>query len=235
MVTAQDLFNQLARGPLSNLAIASTGSIDPGSYSRVFDALEEGLLDIYTRFVLKEDDTLVLMHGHRTFYWLLPQYSVNYVPADQSDDEEDRFILDLPAEPFKDELVRVLTVFDSFGCQIPLNDETAWNSVFTPQAKLLQVPRPVDGMALNVRYQRRHPPLNDELSANIECPDVLLPALKAYVAYKVFDDMNSAESVAKGQRHQENFETICQKVVDRDLVGTSTSQSNTRFERGGWR
>lgn len=233
-MTLQDLFNMLAQGELTNLPMAASGSIDPGSYVKLTNYTNEALLKLYTRFVLKEDDLMLELYDHITNYHLIPRFAANYNAPSASQNEPIRYILDLPGEPFCDELIKVRRVFTIEGIELSLNDDAALFGVFTPRIKMLQVPNPVLGMVLNVVYQRKHPFLKGELSDEIECPDVLQDALTSFVAYKVFSHMNSTDSSAKSQEFMATYESICNEIVDRDLVNSSISQSNTRFSAGGW-
>jgi hypothetical protein len=233
-MTLQELFDRLATGELTNLSMAKTGSIDPTAYTRLTRYTNEALLKLYTRFRLKENDLLLALYDPITIYHLIPRFSLNYVPVGNTDNAPIRYIWDLPGEKFTDELLKVLTVYDQSGNLVPLNDDAQPYSVFTPQAKQLQVPNPSYGAALNIHYQQRHTILSGNLSDIIELPEVLEEALTSYIACKVFSHMNSENSSQKAQEFLNAFEAVCNEVVDRDLVNSSISQTNTRFCRGGW-
>lgn len=229
-----ELFRSLSEGELSNLSISDEGSgtIIESKRSKILGYADDGLRRLYARFPLKESNLLLLMHEHITHYHLLPRFAVNHV--DQTMDEPYRYILDNPMAPFQGDVLKILTVFDSVGNRLPLNDEEHPASVFTPQKNLLQVPRPCEDELLSVHYQAMHVRLSGELDQNIELPDVLEEALSAYIAYKVFSHMGGQENVAKAQEHLSMFESICTETQSLDSVGVSSSTSNTRFETGGW-
>ena len=142
--------------------------------------------------------------------------------------------MDTPGEQFQDEVIKILTVYNNLGRKLALNDDTDLWSVFTPQAKVLQISDPADWKMLNVRYQQRHEVLSGDLNQIIEAPDIIWGALTAYIAYKVFSHMNTAESTAKSQEFLATYEMTCTEIVDGDLVNSSISQTNTRFRKGGW-
>lgn len=229
-----ELFNMLAQGELQNLSLANEGTIIPSAKERITRYVNEALLELYSKFVLKENALVLQLHESINFYHLLPRFSIQYVPINSADDEPIRYILDVPMSPFRDEVIKVTTVFDSLGVEMPLNNETEKFSIFTPQAKVLQIPDPTADAWLTVRYQQRHRKLTGVPTETIECPEVLVPALTAFVAYKAYTHTGSAEGSAKAQEYLQLFSLICDGVVDRDLVSTSLVQTNVRFERGGW-
>lgn len=228
------LLSNLSFGELSNLSWAGEGNgvIDEAYHPKIARYANEALLRLYSRFILKENDVLVEMYEHITNYHMLPRFAVCHEPVE----EEYLYIKDLPLEPFTGDVIKILAVYNSFGFKLPLNDVEDPRSVFTPQAKVLQVPRPFHGQSLSVLYQAQHEPLDyTKLEQPIEVPDVLREAFTAYIAYKVYSHMNTQESTAKAQEHMAIYEAICQDVIDKDLVSTTISDTNTRFQKRGWK
>jgi hypothetical protein len=100
---------------------------------------------------------------------------------------------------------------------------------------VLQVPFPVTGRALSVAYQAKHPTLTlTDLTQEIELPEVLVPALRDWIAYRAFGQIKTQESIAASQIHQASYEATCNEVVAQDLVSQSQSQTNNRFQLNGW-
>jgi hypothetical protein len=54
------------------------------------------------------------------------------------------------------------------------------------------------------------------------------------VACKIYGDMNGQENMVKSQEQMSVFEGICAEAIDRDLVNTSSSSTNTKFHQRGW-
>lgn len=232
-----DLFETLAEGELSNLSMAENGAgtIVTNAQPRIVRYVNEGLMRLYTRFPLKENDVLVQMYEDITNYHLIPRFAVHYTPVDTTDNEPIRYLLDLPDEPFLDEVIKILAVYDSTGkFSRPINDDGHALSVFTPQSKILQVPIPVPDQTLAVMYQARHPKIQGDLQESIDLPDFLVEALTAFVAYKVFSHMNTDTSTAKSQEHLAMYEKVCADALDKDLVNISVSTPSSKFSRGGW-
>lgn len=129
-----------------------------------------------------------------------------------------------------------MEVFTSTNHRLSLNNHSDYWSLYTPSFDILQVPYPIEGMALSVIYQARHPVLDFEKcpEQEINLPFVLEPAMKAYVAYLVYSQMNTEEAVANAQKYLAQYNNIIQDVIDQDVISNSYSQTNTKFEQGGW-
>ena len=229
----EDLFRNLSYGELSNLALSGEGSgnIVESARPKIIMYANDALTRLHTRFPLRTKDVLVEMYAHITNYHLLPRYARNTSPQV----EKYAYILDLPLEPFIDEVIQIESVFDTHGCSIPLNDDGNPRSVFTPQSKVLQVPHPVAGAALNVVYRTKHDNLEHEkLDQPIFLPETLHSAFTAYIAYKVYSHMNTVEATNKAQEHLAFYESVCGEVNQHDTLNGSVSTTNQRFEERGW-
>jgi hypothetical protein len=229
-----ELFKKLSYGELSNLSLSvdGTGTIAEEHQEKVIIHANEGLLRLYSRFVLSEKDVIVEMVEGITNYHLTKRFAeTNWNPEETSYP----YIKDLGREPFLEDVIRILEVYDSLNCKLPLNDSERCDSLFTPQAKVLQVPHVKPGVALSVLYQAKHPPLSHEnLEDEVDLPDVLHGALTAFIASKIFGNMNTQETTAKSQEFYIYYENICADAEEHDLVSTSISTTNTRFQRRGW-
>lgn len=228
------LFAELSYGELSNLALANdgNGTITDAAKPRLLIHANEALLRLYTRYVLKTSDVLIELVDHITNYHLLAKFAESQW---ETSPQEHLYIKDLMREPFTEDVIRILTVFDSYSCPIPLNDPDHEESIYTPQGNVLQVPRPVTGMALSIVYQAKHPLLVLAPTPSvIDLPDVLWGAYKAYIGYLVYNNMNTQEANGIAQEHLNRYETICGEVLMQDLVTTSMSSTNVRFQKNGW-
>jgi hypothetical protein len=229
----EELYKKLSYGELSNLSMSGegNGTIIESARPKIILYANDALTRLHSRFPLREKDVLIEMHEHITNYHLLPRFAKHHTPVE----EKVTYILDMPLEPFTDEVIRILSVYDTYGCRLPLNNDAEPNSVFTPQAKVLQVPRPIAGSALNVAYQTKHDVLDHEkMDQPIFIPDTLESALTAYIAYKVYSHINTAEATNKAQEHLAFYESVCGEVVEHDLVSSTVSTTNQRFEKRGW-
>lgn len=233
-MNVSELFTKLSFGELSNISMAINGSggIQEQDQPKIINYANEALIRLYSRFNLREKDVLVEMVEHITNYHLISRFAeTKYNP----DVEPYPYIKDLPREPFADDVIKILSVFDSLGCELPLNDPESPHSVFTPQANVLQVPNPIEGVALSVHYQAKHAVLSESCqSEEIQLPDVLHGALTSFIAYKVYSHMNTQEATTRGQEHFAIYEQIANSVTESDTVSTSISATNSRFHKRGW-
>lgn len=234
-----DLFRQLSFGELSNLAVSDSGSglIIPEKRPQLVQYTNDGLMALHTRFLLSEKSILLEQVNHITNYHLIVKYTET-----SGSDVDWPYIKDLPNEPFKGDLIKVLSVWNSSGVQYPLNDAEDPRSLFTPQPNILQIPNPVGGMETSVVYQASHYKLDDRISGPdnildqiIDLPIYLDNALQLFVAHKVFSHMNGQENIIKGQEYLGAYEAACAEVEQRDLVNQTFHTSHRKLEQRGFR
>lgn len=228
-----DVFRRLSYGELSNIAMGmeGVGAIEASKQDRLIHYINEALLRLHSRFVLREEGLLVRLTAHVTNYHISSRYAesnTDRLPADPV------YIMDT-ASPYRDDLIKITAVYDQSGMQIPLNDGEDRRSFFTPMPDCLQVPNPVEGYMIELGYQCRHPLIGPgQTDACIELTPALEGALTAYVAHMVYSFMNGADNAAKGQEHLARYEYICAEVERMDLVNSSISTTNTKFESRGF-
>lgn len=227
-----ELLRNLALGELSNMALAETGDIAEGRIPQIVMYTNEALHRIYSRFCLKQQDLILGLYGHITYYHFLPRFSYS---QHGEYGEQYPYIMDTDGEPFQNDVIKVLSVHDSYGQCLPLNDSELPNSLFTPQPNMLQVPNPSQGNRLVVSYQACHPKLEeDALDDEIELPYHLHSAVKAYIAFLHYSNMNTQEAQAIASGHLAKYESECAEILNQDLVSTSTVTTNTRFDKRGF-
>lgn len=228
------ILRQLSESELSNTSIGSSGIgvISEGKVSKVLTHINEGILKLYTLFVLDEKDVLVEMRERTIYYHLHPDYSESNWNRAKVDYP---YIKDMPEEPFLGDVIKVLSVHRADGYTYPLNDPEQVTSVFTPRANTLQIPHPEHGRLIGIHYQAKHPVLTgDDLESEILLPDVLIEPLRAYVASNVYSHINTQDATYKSREFDAKFRTICEDVINRDLVNSSYSVTNSKFNRRGY-
>ena len=230
-----ELFRKLSLGELSNLSISGEGSgtIVEGREPKMIGYVNDALLALYSRFTLREASVLLELVVPRRNYLLDSRYAFSNQSPTPGDDI---YIRDSVAKPFLDDVIQITQVVDGAGRTLPLNNPDNPISVFTPQPTMLQIPKPRTGAIVVVLYKASHPKisLDDDLTAEISLPEVLEPALRAYVAYLTFSHMSTQESMIKAADFMNLYEASCQRVEQSDLVSNTLSSTNTRFAKGGW-
>ena len=231
----QDFCKRLANGRLSNTSMVGDSGgliIKVAQRQKVIDAINEGLIRLYTRFILSEKDVVISLRDHITSYRLNSLYSESLYPQDGV---EIPYILDLPGEVFSNDVIKVLAVYNHDGCELPLNNSTNVKSVFTPRFDVVQVPEPKTGELMNVVYQAKHILLTvaDPLE-EITLPDTLYGALEAYVAHLLFADINSDDAKIRSDKQLAKYEQICGDVILTDTISLTNIQSNVKFQNRGW-
>lgn len=228
------LYQQLSYGPLSNLAMANdgNGTITDKKKPAIVAFANEALLRLYTRFPMLQKSVIVEMYEHITNYHL----TYRFARSNQDRLEPFPYIQDHPMEPFKDDVIKILSVYDSFGNDLLVNDPNHPFSVFVPEDKIVQVSHPICGQALSIQYQAKHPTLSDsDPEQSIILPEVLWPALYAYIAYMVFDGINVDGSAQRAANQFNKYTAICDEAVVTDVLNISDSYTSDRFYDRGWK
>lgn len=234
-----ELYRLLSVSELRSLSMASdlesgdpTGTISDSWQQTIVGAANDGLLRLYSRFLLKEADLVFVQKEGQSLYPMKSKYAVSKT-SQYPGATWDFFIQDTTAEPFRDDVIKILAAFD--GCEKVLDDPEDCHSWFRPQATVLQIPEPIEGTVCSILYQARHPALGyDDPSQEIELPDCLQEALRAYIASKVFSGNGTPENLSRAQGHEANFETICLEAQAMSLVTTPDTLTNVRFHKRGW-
>lgn len=231
----KELTSRLSRAELSNLAIGNNGdgTIQEKHIAKIVGYANEGLMKIYSRFILLEKSVIIQQYEYITKYHLLRRFSEANGAIGTV-----KYIKDSINEPFTEDAIKIIEVYDSNGIPRPLNDTLRAGSLFTPQPTTLQVPTPKEGEALSVSYQARHPHLKEEgqnlLDQNIDLPVFLEGALQSFVAYKVYSHMNSQEQKLIAQEHFQTYDGSCKDIEAQDLVNNTISTTTSKLADRGF-
>lgn len=232
-----DLFRQLSFGELSNLSISNSGSgeLDIKQHPKMIHYTNDGLLALYSRFILREKEVIIEQKTGVTEYLI----DLNHTES-QNESGFDHYIKDAE-DPFEDDLIKILEAWDYKGSKYFLNDVGQASSLFTPKHNMLQVPMPIDEEPISVVYQARAPKLIDVpaegldlVDQEFDLPVILEKTLKQYIAYKVFSHMNGQENIIKGQEYLGAYEADCSLAEQRDLVNQTIHTSHSKLEQRGF-
>lgn len=247
----EELYCKLSIGVLKNLAMSNNGdgTIEESKKKGILLHANMALNRLYSRFLLSEKTLTIQLQEGRTYYHMLKPFSVSGHDPNVIDEP---YIIDSLNEPFMQDVIRVLSVTDRWGCKTRLNDAGACSSVWSPKPETLQINEVEAGAPLIVNYQAKHPilcyfeggednkdveanyDLNNETANIVLLPEILHEALFAYIGYAVYNGINTAESKGIAAEHKATYEELCQIWIDRDLGSESVSQTSTKFAKGGW-
>lgn len=232
MYTLSEMYKNLALSVLNNTGIVTDDKLDVEDDKKAYilGFISKGLTRLHSRFVLRSNRLYIEMQEGRTNYPLRAAYAYS-----SHDPNKIRypFIMDTSANPFMDDVIKIMSVYDNVGHVRTLNDKNDTHGLFTPRPDTLQCIRPRHREVLSVVYQAMHPKLTDE-NQEIDLPETLVPALEYWVAYNYYTGLNTAETTGKAAEYLQMYESICKEVEDLDLVNGSISTTNTVFELRGW-
>ena len=232
-MNAQSLLSQLAFSEFANLALSNegSGSIRKQDMGRVLTFLNDGLCELNTKFKLTEKVVHIQLHEFITQYHLLSRFAESQQPQP---DVDFPYILDMNREPFKGDVLKVVVVWDDKGRERPLNDEADLRSVFTLNNQVLTVPYPEENTVLFVHYIAKPQTVTlDNLDEELDIPDYLVPALRMYVANRVFMSMGTNDSIRQGQEYQNQYLFALNDIQAANLNSDSRFVINS-FEHRGW-
>lgn len=236
-----NIYADLSYGPLSGLAIGmdGAGTILDTQQNRVLSMVNEGLIQLYSKFLLHTREMKVKHIVGRTMYPLIKQHADTY-PDDQ-DDTGEVFIMDSASNPYEGDLIKVLLAYkldpnDSTKyLPVPLNDLEDDDSLFTPMEDVLQIPEPEDGLFTYLLYQARHYNLTSgDLAQYVYLPEVLYGALEAWISYRIFSGMNGEEHSKKAIEQYNRYQTICAEATDKDLVKQTIVITSKKLDERGY-
>lgn len=251
--TLADIYADLSFGSLSGFSISeeASGGIKVKDQNRLVYLINEGLRVLYSRFPIYEKELAIRWSAGKSLYPLKAQFGLYSGAAAGTVPEADRYILDDPAQPFSNDILKFTAAFDPSGSEIALNDAGADYSVFTPLSnEVLQIPEgleyvpdSVSGVLTEVKdgdiflflYQARHPLLGiEDTSQIVRLPEALYPALDRYVASRYISSKNGQEHRSRGQELMAEYEMHCQMTVINDSAGTSQTNTTSKLEDRGF-
>lgn len=248
MQKLSQIFEQLTQGELSQVSMGGgeIGAIQEPHYRAIGNHVMLGLTALYKRFDLKRGQLVVELQSTRTTYPLHSKYAVMGVNSK----EPVRYIKDTVDDPFRDDLLKILTITGDSGYAFNLNDYTDHFSIVTPTLESIRVPidvvNPGTELAKEYRtanlvidYQANHPTFvprvgfYDPQLTMIELPASHTQALLYFVASRVHNPIGMGQEFNAGNNWAQRYELECQRLEGEGGEIDSLA-GNTRAERGGW-
>lgn len=234
MITLEDIFEALAYGELSQLAISKAGKINIADQPQVISAINLALTALFSRFPLLEKEVIIQQYAHITEYIL----DVQYAQSNPISIDVPKYIVDSVTRPFLDDVIRITAAYDEAGKEVTLNDLSDDSGWFTPSYNSIQIPFPNSDNTSVLTYRAKHPkiPLTVSNPATVEVMmhTSLVEALLAYIANRIHTARGGEPAMKQAQQCLAKYEDICMQAELRNLLHTNDSAGNLKLYKGGW-
>ena len=243
-MVVQDLFDELATGEFSNVAIGNSvnGSIEPDAYKKVLTQINAGLRELYKRFLLREKTCYITRPSGTTEYFLRDTNVVASFGDTPTTEKPITVSVESATEkPTVSDLCRVIDAFDELEeTLVYLNYKWQPDSVFTKGHDHITIKNPLP-VTLGIVYQAYYPKIIlaedfDPETYMLYFPEFITYALKCYVASEFFTGKTSKATEGEAQIYNTfhgNFEKAC-KIIEDEGFTEEASTEDDRFEDGGW-
>lgn len=227
-----EFIENLCLGELSNLYIGLQGQVEihPQNKAKLINYINQGLVALYSRFVLLKKELIVIGSDSISIYHLESKYSIS------SGSAKVKYIDDTCCETFRDDLIKIIAVHNSDGREFPLNQKKDLESLHTPSWNSLQIPHAIEGQPYFVMYQAK--PVKISASpdgcVDLNIPPLMIEALYNFVASKVYSHMNGDNNKASATEYMSIFDSKCLQLQVNDLGSESETQYNTKAEMRGY-
>lgn len=218
----QEVFDQLCVAELNNISVVDqvTKQINPEDYRKVATAINAGLTQLHTRFLLRKGELFVDLHPGVTTYQLAGRFMID----SNGLASQTKYIH--PAPDFRDNLLKIQQVFDDEGRELGLNNHSNYFSVSESALDTLQVPANLYDdhkvRRLRVVYRQNHkmiPACCEDLEP--DCYGLTLPrshlwALCLFVAARMHIPIGLQDATYSGNSFMSLFGAECDRL---DITG----------------
>lgn len=200
-----DVINLAKTSELKQLAIRN-------DTSAILGFINLGMLELYKRFPLKQEEAIITMRDGKSEYFLNGSDS------------------DVEMNSFTNFLI-VSECWDEAGNKLTLNDENDPLAIMTPSYNSVEVPNVANGEKLSIIY-RTSVDFATALDDDLLLPPQLLEALLYYIGFKGHSSI-TADVKAENNSYFIRFEQSCNRVLQTGLILPDDMES-TMFETRGF-
>lgn len=251
-MTLNDLLQALRDSELSQVTTPeSSGSdLEESQRRQLIQSIELGLVALYRRFRLRDGSAIIETSPTQTIYKLDAKYAV----SNEDSLELNKYIIDDMGRTFADDALRIETVTNMHGVELPLNDHTydgmrahrldlehePTQTLTTPDLTTLWIPGDVELGSLTVHYRAKHPKWDldvavaDPSSVDVELPQTYWQALFYFVASRVYNPMYRAGELHEGNNWLQRYEMECSRLEIDHVVISSEYDDSDLFRCRGW-
>jgi hypothetical protein len=238
MVDLKKLFNLLATGEFSNIALSreDSGAISEEDYDKVVGHLNLGIVEIYKRFEFLHNELKLHVDPSVETYYLRPERVADLhnitLKAYIERPEDGEGCLNI---------VKVTNVYDVDGNEYTINNRFKSPAIIQPAHDVLKITNLETAAVLSIVYQAYPDLIN--LSSDFDLddhvlyiPEIIVEPLLYYIASRVYKPTGSNDSTANADKsagYQQQYELACQKI---GLFGLDPQHDNkpNDFEEDGW-
>jgi len=227
-----EIFDQLATGELAQHKYGKSGVIEPADYPALIRHVNMALTELHKRFPLKTKELKIAQFSNISLYHLNIKHAVSNTGS-----TETKYIIDSADNPFLDDLIKIDSVYDDYGEQIPLNDEALDKSVFMAGYDTIQIPFSVDGLNIYVIYRAKHADISTISLPNeteVDIPSTLLEPLLSYIAARCYSTLNSQLGNTTSSFYFSKFNLYCEKITEDNVLNEARSMTNNKLHYKGF-
>ena len=231
-----DIFNDLRHGELLHMYMGGSeiDGIAAEDWPKLVSHINMGLTALHKRFPIRFQEVIIQQYEEIQTYYLRSKYAVSNLLSN----EPVKYLMDSDYEPFKDNVLKIESVFSEYGEERPINDDNNNRSVFTPQFDAVTKPYNVSENAMAVVYRANHDKIivTDDFNPDaieVDLPITLIEPLLFFVANRVLNGMGAGNNIQEANHFLSKYELACAQVEMYGLVNKE-SPSNIRLEKSGW-
>lgn len=230
-MTVQDLLINLGRSELYNSAWCDdlTGLVKEERIPTIISYINEGLLDLHDKFPLKIDTVYLDLVPGKTTYEISSEHQMD------SDMKPtwNKYLWKGHNKKYEDNLLKIIEIYTTSGRELSINNDLDPLSIVTPTYNTIKIPNYKKSWELCITYLAKHAVIKD-INDKIVLPPTLEPALQTYVAYKVYNAINSAEAVQTSSRYATVYNNFIKEALESDNVNSAYRVNNSKFFIRGW-
>lgn len=134
-----------------------------------------------------------------------------------------------------DDCLQVLAAYGEKGEELPINDESDIESVFTPSFNKFIVPGSVVGTYVSILYSAKPAKVTTTLDV-LPLNEVMLECILNFISYKAYKSLDSNESTrVLSATYNKQFMMSLNVVIDSGMYCVDGIKNHSSFDRGGWK
>lgn len=236
-MTVQELFDLLAFGELAQTQVGGNEgdvAIDSTRYRELIPAVNAALTALHTRFELQYGSLMLLTDDEVDTYEL----TLDHAASNVSSTSAYKYIRDTVEAPFKDNLLRVVKIYDPCGELVYINDPSHCCSVYCPTYNSIEFPDVEEGQLYRVVFAANHEKLtytgSEVLNQVITLPPAYLKALLCYIAHRYFLNRSGLGGDKQSNDYYAKYENECRRLEALSKINHITRSQSTSIRDKGW-